>query len=205
MIRAGIAISITALLVSLYVLAFDWQPVNVPLDLATDNTATATFASRSDDTFRVNVQLERHLPFDDVAAIQTSLLDHAPAARHGAPLPTIRCSVEEDGHALAFGGYRGRRYGGESMAATLGTFQGREGHVYTIRAVIRGGDSRWQVTDPHLTATVWRDPVFFGLNNLQAAFALVGYAFLLGALLLAIGLWRARKPKQKTERWTFVE
>jgi hypothetical protein len=205
MIRAGIAVILAAALVMVYAqFSVDWQPVRMPLNLAADNTATAAFTAHSNDTFELNIDLQRGLPFDELLAAQTALWKGVPTTHKGIRFPTVRCAVREGGRDVLADGYTGG-YWGRSVGATVMRFAGRAGHTYSIKANVYGGDPRWQVTDPHLIVTVWRDPVFLGLNNLQAAGALAACALLLGVLLLAIGLSRARKPKQETERWTFVE
>ncbi len=105
MIRTGIIFIVIAVATLFYTGRFNWQPLQVPLNLQKDNSVSATFTADTNATHFVQIEFQRTLPFEELGAVVSGISSSKPDFYKGQKLPRAVCSVFNNGREIKYGSY----------------------------------------------------------------------------------------------------
>jgi len=187
--------------------ARNWMPVRIPIRFDKRNTVSATFTADASDTYNVQIDLKRNLPFDDINALVGGWTDPDKPPHPGPARPEIVWTVNdvlEADQSTSWGG----QYWGETVGVEIGHFRAIAGHRYTVTVQVVKPSPAVQVLDPHLqvalTNILWPRyyvPAFMAqIGGLIAA--IVGLALMLYA---CAKLRTERKDSRKERRNCIAE
>lgn len=159
--------------------AHNWTPVKIPLQFDKENTVSASFTAEMSETYKVQIDLKRHLPFEDINAFVGGWADPDKPPHQGPPRPEIVWTVNDVREADQFQ-YWHDQYWGETVGLEIGQFKAVAGHRYTVTLQVIKPSPTVQVLDPHLQIAL-----IHTLESMYMAFS--GYAQTGGMLAGIVG------------------
>jgi len=129
--------------------ANNWMPVRVPIRFDKQNTVSVTFTADASNTYNVQIDLKRNLPFEDINALVGGWAGPDKPPHPGPPRPDIVWTVNNvaEGDRST---YWGSQYWGETVGVEIGHFKAVAGQRYTVTVRVVKPSPAVQVLDPHL-------------------------------------------------------
>jgi hypothetical protein len=142
--------------------AHNWTPVNIPIRFDKPNTVSATFVADASDTYLVQIDLKRKLPFEDINAFVGGWADPDKPPHTGPPRPEIVWTVNNVPEADRTT-YWGSTYWGETVGVEIGHFKAVAGQRYTVTVRVVKPSPSAQALDPHLhvALTYILEPLYY--------------------------------------------
>ena len=142
--------------------AHNWTPVNIPIRFDKPNTVSATFTADASDTYLVQIDLKRNLPFEDISAFVGGWADPDKPPHSGPPRPEIVWTVNHVPEADRTTSWVSQ-YWGETVGVEIGHFKAVAGRRYTVTVQVVKPSPSAQALDPHVhvALTYVLEPLYY--------------------------------------------
>ncbi|MCW3100602.1 MAG: hypothetical protein JWL77_6220 [Chthonomonadaceae bacterium] len=174
--------------------AHNWMPVRIPIRFDKQNTVSATFTADASNTYNVQIDLKRNLPFEDINALVGGWADPDKPPHAGPPRPEIVWTVNnvaEVDRSTSWGG----QYWGETVGLEIGHFKAVAGQRYTVTVQVIKPSPAVQVLDLHLQValTYILQPLYYVPAFIAQIGGVIAAGIGLVLMLRAIAKLRAEK------------
>ncbi|BCM88368.1 hypothetical protein IAD21_00199 [Abditibacteriota bacterium] len=194
MVRTGLIFAVLSLAVLLYTRSFDWHPVNLRLNLLKDNTTTQTFKAGMNATCEIQVILRRQRPLRGKKAVREAINNPKPHFYNHLALPRLFCSIFNRGHEVAYKAPN-KSEPKAKVFSVARRFPVVAGQTYTVKAVVKAGDSRFDTAAAYLEVVLFRDAIYRGRDSIMLTESVATIGLLLGLALVSGGVMKVRRRR----------
>jgi len=155
---------------------------------------SATFTADASDTYNVQIDLKRNLPFEDINALVGGWADPDKPPHPGPPRPEIVWTVNNVAEADRSTSW-GSQYWGETVGVEIGHFKAVAGQRYTVTVRVVKPSPAVQVLDPQLQValTYILQPLYYVPAFIAQSGGLIAAVIGLLVMLYAFVTLRAEK------------
>jgi hypothetical protein len=166
-------------------MAPDWVPVKTAMRFDKQGTLTATFTPELSQTYAVQIDLERTIPFEEIVVFTASPPDGNASRSIGPARPQIVWSIDNQPHYITELCWRGQ-YWGPTIGLELGSFQAIADQPCTVKLQTITPSLAAQVLNPHLQIALSPGVPYKHYEPGMVLEAFGMFAFLIGALFAVI-------------------